>query len=64
MSPPGRPKGEQEPERASAKVAPSNFFGRGPDDDPIPIGEPDDDDGYDEDDDEDEEDEDGDYDDE
>jgi hypothetical protein len=34
---------------------------RGPDDDPIPIGEPDDDEGYDDDDDDDDEDDDGGY---
>ena len=46
-----------------AVIAPAHAsLARGPDDEPIPIGEPDDDEGYDEDDDEDDEDEDGDYD--
>ena len=44
-------------------ASPARGASRGPDDDPIPIGEPDDDEGYDEDDDdEDDEDDGGDYD--
>jgi hypothetical protein len=51
-------RGALEPELAQALA----ISARGPDDEPIPIGEPDDDEGYDEDDDDLDDDEDGDYD--